>query len=143
MPPPSALPLWATLMTSTPAIASAIDANAREPGFSFRNSHAKSATTAGIVLVMTPAATALVRATPFNISKVKPKVPKNACRKRLIHSPRATHFIFDGLSSGHSTTSAITKRKRAKSGTGTEATIDLPMPTLLPTSSMAAIRRKA
>ncbi len=105
--------------------------------------HAKSATTAGMVLVMTPAATALVRATPFNISKVKPNVPKNACRKRLSHSPRATRFIFDQRKSGQSTASAITKRSSAKSGTGTNATIDLPMPTLLPTSSIAAIKRRA
>jgi len=48
-----------------------------------------------------------------------------------------------GRYKGNSTTTAITKRSSANSGTGTEATIDLPIPTLLPTNNMDAINNRA
>ncbi|CAJ3766054.1 Uncharacterised protein [Burkholderia pseudomallei] len=141
--PPSLAVPFATLIVTTPTIASAIDTSARPFGFSRRKSHANSATTAGIVLVMTPAATALVRCTPLSISSVNMNVPKNACRNRFSHSPRLTARIFTGLKSGQSTAFAMTKRSVARMTTGTKATIDLPMPTLLPTSNIDAMRKKA
>jgi hypothetical protein len=145
--PAEALPalpelLFARLIVTTPAMASAIDTSARPFGFSRRISQANSATIAGIVLVITPAATALVRCTPLSISSVNMKVPKNACRNRFSHSARRTARIFTGLNSGHSTAIAITKRSVARMATGTNTTMDLPIPTLLPTSSIG-IRKKA
>jgi len=95
------------------------------------------------VLVMMPAASAEVSRTPLSIKSVKPNVPKNACRKRLVHSPRVTRRMRDGLYHGAMHTMAIKKRSSANNITGTTATIDLPKPTLLPTSAMAAIRKRA
>ena len=128
---------------ATPATASTTDASVRPEGFSRSTSHDSSATAAGIVLVMMPAASAEVSRTPFSISNVKPNVPKKAWRNRLVHSPPVTRRMRAGLYHGAMHAMAIRKRSNANSITGMTATIDLPKPTLLPTSAMAAIRKRA
>ncbi|MNS74811.1 hypothetical protein D3C72_1082950 [compost metagenome] len=133
----------AILSTAIPATASSTEATVRRDSRSRSSSHDRIATVAGMVLVITPAAMALVSRTPLSISSVNRKVPKNACRNRFSHSPRETRRMRAGRYQGARQTMAMTKRSSANSSTGTCAMIDLPRPTLLPTSAIEATRKRA
>ena len=109
-----------------PATASAIASTARPPSRSRSSSHDSSATTAGSVDRITPAALAVVRATPLSIAIENRKLPKNDIR----NSCRCSLRVSGGSSRagrvhGIIATAAIAKRSSASTSTGNTASSGL------------------